>query len=93
MSSTNQTISDLAFQLWHVRGCPVGSPDIDWLEAERQVTGNASKESSEVALHVYPSTTEGRQPPALTAGKGSQNPARPPLDSGAESAGSKYREL
>ena len=25
-----------AYQLWQERGCPIGSPEQDWLEAERQ---------------------------------------------------------
>jgi hypothetical protein len=37
-----KTISDLAFHLWHARGCPEGSADVDWAEAERQVRGTAS---------------------------------------------------
>jgi hypothetical protein len=32
-----QTIADLAYALWQARGCPEGSADIDWIEAERQV--------------------------------------------------------
>jgi hypothetical protein len=33
------TIRSLAYQLWHARGCPHGSAELDWLAAERQVTG------------------------------------------------------
>ena len=32
-----QEISKLAYQFWQARGCPEGSPDDDWLEAERQL--------------------------------------------------------
>jgi hypothetical protein len=32
-----QTIADLAYALWQARGCPEGSSEIDWIEAERQV--------------------------------------------------------
>ena len=39
--SQRQTISDLAYQLWVARGRPEGSSHVDWLEAERQVTGGA----------------------------------------------------
>jgi Protein of unknown function (DUF2934) len=35
----NQTchehISELAYRLWEARGCPIGSPDVDWFLAER----------------------------------------------------------
>jgi len=27
-----------AFGLWQSRGCPAGSPDIDWLSAERELS-------------------------------------------------------
>lgn len=37
--SVQQAISDLAYGLWQARGCPEGSSEIDWLEAERQVLG------------------------------------------------------
>jgi len=37
--STEKTISDLAYHLWQARGCPTGSSEVDWAEAERQVKG------------------------------------------------------
>jgi hypothetical protein len=43
--SSRQTISELAYHLWRARGCPEGSPDVDWHEAERQVTGRVSADS------------------------------------------------
>jgi len=30
-------IAVLAYQFWQERGCPVGSPDEDWLRAEREI--------------------------------------------------------
>ena len=33
-------IAALAYQLWQARGCPEGSPEIDWLEAEKQLRGH-----------------------------------------------------
>ncbi len=29
----------LAHALWVERGCPVGSPEVDWFEAERRLSG------------------------------------------------------
>ena len=40
--SPQRAISDLAYALWQARGCPEGSSDIDWSEAERQVLGKRS---------------------------------------------------
>jgi hypothetical protein len=30
----HQSVAALAYQLWHARGCPVGSPELDWFCAE-----------------------------------------------------------
>ena len=27
-------VAALAFELWQKRGCPIGSPDVDWTQAE-----------------------------------------------------------
>ena len=36
-SSLHEQIAALANALWHERGCPQGSPDVDWLAAEQQI--------------------------------------------------------
>jgi len=33
----HEAISRLAYENWQARGCPVGSPEEDWLRAERQL--------------------------------------------------------
>jgi hypothetical protein len=33
-----EKISARAYELWMERGCPVGSPEIDWLQAEAEIT-------------------------------------------------------
>jgi hypothetical protein len=30
-------IAPLAYEYWHQRGCPDGSPEIDWLRAEQEL--------------------------------------------------------
>jgi hypothetical protein len=37
MSPERWSIAELAYQLWVKRGCPEGSEELDWLEAERQL--------------------------------------------------------
>ncbi len=32
-----QDIAKLAYVLWQQRGCPDGSPEVDWIEAERKL--------------------------------------------------------
>jgi hypothetical protein len=31
-----------AYELWVQRGCPIGSPEVDWLQAEAEIRGNAA---------------------------------------------------
>ena len=31
------TIREIAYAVWERRGSPIGSPDVDWIEAERQL--------------------------------------------------------
>jgi hypothetical protein len=37
--SMNQDIAKLAYALWQQRGYPYGSPEFDWFEAERTLSG------------------------------------------------------
>ena len=32
---THKFVETLAFELWQQRGCPLGSPEVDWCAAER----------------------------------------------------------
>lgn len=43
-------IAALAYQLWQDRGCPIGSPDEDWFEAEKQAVSRS--ERSVIARHA-----------------------------------------
>jgi len=40
-----ENIAVLAYQLWIERGCPIGSPEDDWYEAERQLSTQAKVRS------------------------------------------------
>jgi Protein of unknown function (DUF2934) len=37
MHSDNRSIGELAYHIWRARGCPEGTAEQDWLEAERQM--------------------------------------------------------
>ena len=39
---SHSDIAALAYQLWEDRGCPIGSPEEDWYNAEQQL--NASED-------------------------------------------------
>jgi Protein of unknown function (DUF2934) len=34
---THEEIATLAYALWEGRGCPEGSPEVDWFEAEQEL--------------------------------------------------------
>jgi hypothetical protein len=34
-----EQIATLAYALWQQRGCPEGSPDVDWFQAEVELIG------------------------------------------------------
>ncbi len=36
-TNTEKSIAALAYQLWLGRGCPIGSPEVDWLRAEEEL--------------------------------------------------------
>ncbi len=40
-----QGIAKLAFEFWHARGCPDGSPEEDWFRAELELQSRRSKTS------------------------------------------------
>ncbi len=35
-------VREQAYSCWQERGCPVGSPDEDWLRAERELDGRGA---------------------------------------------------
>ena len=37
IAETSNSIAMLAYTLWENRGCPEGSPEKDWFEAERKI--------------------------------------------------------
>jgi hypothetical protein len=38
--ASREAIEKLAYQYWIERGCPLGSPDQDWLRAERHLSSS-----------------------------------------------------
>ena len=37
-----EAIARLAYTMWEARGCPHGSPEVDWLQAERELRSHAN---------------------------------------------------
>jgi hypothetical protein len=47
---TQDQIAALAYSLWQQRGCPDGSPELDWLNAEGELTAEMNgRTGSDVA--------------------------------------------
>jgi len=38
----HQDIASLAYALWQERGCPEGSPEVDWFRAEEELSSGAT---------------------------------------------------
>lgn len=81
MHPENRTVGELAYQLWQARGCPVGTAEQDWLDAERQLRtalpttpATTSKAVDEALKKTFPasdppSTHMPDQPPANAEAK------------------------
>jgi len=40
----------IAYRLWEKRGCPLGSPEVDWFEAKNQIATALAKDEGLIAL-------------------------------------------
>jgi hypothetical protein len=66
MNMSKKSIAELAYELWEARGCPHGSSEQDWLEAERLTAGSVagahrgSKNDDEASIESFPAS----DPPA-----------------------------
>jgi LmbE family N-acetylglucosaminyl deacetylase len=47
MHPEHRSIGELAYHLWQARGCPDGSAERDWLDAERQLQLQSEKSAAE----------------------------------------------
>jgi hypothetical protein len=66
MHSEHSSIGELAYRLWQARGCPEGTAEQDWLEAEKQLQGSrpARARASEAVDDSLKSTFPASDPPA-----------------------------
>jgi LmbE family N-acetylglucosaminyl deacetylase len=64
MHPDHRSISELAYQLWQARGCPGGTAEHDWVEAERQLANQARLDETPPALASAP------PPPTITPSGG-----------------------
>jgi hypothetical protein len=43
-ADVQETKSKLAYELWERRGCPFGSPEVDWMAAEAMLASESEPE-------------------------------------------------
>jgi Protein of unknown function (DUF2934) len=68
-SSRFEDIAQLAYALWQQRGCPAGSAETDWLEAEQQLSRQVNPESRRADHEDLLSGTNRFDHPSLFLGK------------------------
>jgi len=87
MHPEHRSIGELAYHLWQARGCPEGSAERDWLDAEKQLhlaqgASDARAEStasaSDITDRSLQDTFPASDPPA------SQRPDEPPANADAK---------
>jgi hypothetical protein len=44
VAPTHEDIERRAFPLWQERGCPLGSPDVDWQHADQELSDNQTSD-------------------------------------------------
>jgi hypothetical protein len=66
MHPEHRSIGELAYRLWQARGCPDGTAEQDWLEAEKQLRSPrpVRGQSSEAVDDSLKSTFPASDPPA-----------------------------
>ena len=66
MHPEHRSVGELAYRLWQARGCPEGTAEQDWLEAEKQLQASrpARARSSEAVDDTLKNTFPASDPPA-----------------------------
>jgi hypothetical protein len=52
MDPKQKSVAELAYKLWQVRGCPHGSPEIDWHDAQRQLSTTGAAKPAAVEAKI-----------------------------------------
>jgi hypothetical protein len=63
MHPEHRSIGELAYRLWQARGCPEGSAERDWLDAEKQLR-SAKPTASDAIDRSLEATFPASDPPA-----------------------------
>jgi hypothetical protein len=73
MHPEHRSIGELAYHLWQARGCPEGSAEQDWLNAEKQL--KSAPRTTEVRAAEPPASADAKRKAAAAPRTGSA--ARP----------------
>jgi hypothetical protein len=58
MSDQHAQLSELAYHSWLRRGCPVGSPEVDWAQAEQELQQREREESLQASATLTDGSSE-----------------------------------
>jgi hypothetical protein len=83
MQSENRSMSvgELAYLLWQARGCPEGTAEQDWLDAERQLRAKQAPQTAASSKAIDDSLKDSF--PASDP-RATQGPDTPPANAGAK---------
>ena len=70
-NSPHEEIAPRAYRLWEARGCPIASPEEDWLSAEEELRGEQAVRDEVVRarnkrVRSHRNTSEGMSPPPFS---------------------------
>jgi len=49
---SHERTRELAYRLWQQRGCPYGSPEVDWFRAEKQLLGTTADDAAPTLIMI-----------------------------------------
>jgi Protein of unknown function (DUF2934) len=80
MHPEHRSIGELAYRLWQARGCPEGTAERDWLDAEKQLKG-AQRTIEPRAMEPRSATEPRAVEPRVAASRASESRTSNAIDS------------
>ena len=79
MQSEHRSVRELAYQLWQAHGCPDGTAEQDWRDAERQLAAPKTHAAASAAVDASSKDSFPASDPPAT-----QGPDEPPANAAAK---------